>query len=60
MQDTPLDKLDRKHFAKGSRGLEQNGGAAALRQTGNGKEVALMEAKIKKLCTLLEEVELVL
>lgn len=56
MQHTPLDKLDKKHFAKGSRGSEQNGVAMAVQQTDNGKDIALMEAKVKKLCLLLEEV----
>ena len=55
MQDTPLEKLDRKHFAKGSRDPEQNGVAAAP-QANNLKEIALMETKINKLCELLEEV----
>ena len=55
MQDTPLEKLDKKHFAKGSGGPDQNGVAAAPQVT-NLKEIALMEAKINKLCELLEEV----
>ncbi|KAH7557788.1 hypothetical protein JRO89_XS11G0220500 [Xanthoceras sorbifolium] len=54
-KDTPLEKLDRKHFAKGSRGAEQNGVAAAPHEVNNLKEIALMEAKIKKLCDLLYE-----
>ncbi|KAK6135201.1 hypothetical protein DH2020_031046 [Rehmannia glutinosa] len=52
---TPLEKLDRKHFAKGSRGPEQNGGALALQPSEDAKEIALMEAKMKKLCDLLHE-----
>ncbi|PKI72437.1 splicing factor SF3a60 homolog [Punica granatum] len=52
---TPLEMLDKKHFAKGSRSLEQNGTAVAPEQMDSSKEIALMEAKIKKLCSLLEE-----
>lgn len=52
---TPLEKLDKKHFAKGSRGPERNGGGAPLQLNEDAKEVALMEAKIRKLCDLLEE-----
>lgn len=56
MQNTPLEKLDKKHFAKGVRGLEKNGVAAVPQEYENSKEIALMEAKMKKLCDLLEEV----
>ena len=56
MQNTPLEKLDKKHFAKGSRVFQQNGTAAALQQDENSKEIALMEAKMQKLCDLLDEV----
>ncbi|KAL8550807.1 hypothetical protein ACS0TY_000034 [Phlomoides rotata] len=52
---TPLDKLDRKHFAKGSRGPEQNGSAVAPRPSEDAKEIALMEAKMNKMCDLLRE-----
>ncbi|KAK7410706.1 hypothetical protein VNO78_01709 [Psophocarpus tetragonolobus] len=52
---TPLEKLDRKHFAKGARGVEKNGVAAVPQEDGDSKEIALMEAKMKKLCDLLEE-----
>lgn len=55
MQHTPLDKLDKKHFAKGARGKEQNGVAPATQEVGNLKDIALMEAKMKKLCDLLSE-----
>ncbi|CAL1409685.1 unnamed protein product [Linum trigynum] len=51
---TPLEKLEKKHFAKGSQLPVQNG-AAALKENINSKEVALMEAKVIKLCTLLSE-----
>ncbi|KAL6291666.1 hypothetical protein ACE6H2_009176 [Prunus campanulata] len=54
-KDTPLEKLDRKHFAKGSRGSVQNGAAAASQEVDNSKEIALLEAKVKKLCDLLNE-----
>lgn len=53
-----MEKLDKKHFAKGSRGVEQNGLAAAPHEVDNLKEIALMEAKVKKLCDLLTEVSL--
>lgn len=52
---TPLEMLDNKHFAKGSRGSEQNGGALALKEVDNSKEIALMESKVTKLCDLLNE-----
>lgn len=58
VQHTPLEKLDKKHFPKGSRGSEQNGIAAALQQNEDWKEIALMESKMEKLCDLLEEVSL--
>ncbi|KAL7003598.1 hypothetical protein U1Q18_004749 [Sarracenia purpurea var. burkii] len=50
-----LEQVDRKHFAKGSRGSEQNGVSAAPQQAESLKEIAVMEAKIKKLCDLLDE-----
>ncbi|CAN4085746.1 unnamed protein product [Withania somnifera] len=53
-KSTPLEKLDRKHFSKGSRKPEQNGVAAAP-QVGDVKEIALVEAKIRRLCDLLDE-----
>lgn len=55
MQHTPLEKLDKKHFAKGAHGLEKIG-VAAVPLEGNLKEIALMETKMKKLCELLDEV----
>lgn len=58
MQHTPLEKLDKKHFAKGARGVEKNGVAAVSQEDGNSKEIALMEAKMTKLCDLLEEVSI--
>ncbi|XP_057798707.1 splicing factor SF3a60 homolog [Salvia miltiorrhiza] len=52
---TPLDKLDPKHFVKGSRRHEQNGGVVAQQPSEDAKEIALMEAKMKKMCDLLHE-----
>lgn len=55
MQYTPLDQLDRKHFTKGSRNTQQNG---AAEQMSSKKEIALMEAKLQRICELLKEVSL--
>ncbi|GER46705.1 splicing factor 3a [Striga asiatica] len=52
---TPLEKLDKKHFAKGSNGPKKNGGAVAPQPSEDAKEIALMEAKMKKICDLLHE-----
>ncbi|WOL20473.1 splicing factor [Canna indica] len=52
-KDTPLEQLDRKHFAKSTRKTEQNGSAE---QMNSKKEVALMEAKLQRICELLKEV----
>ncbi|KAJ4705844.1 splicing factor 3A subunit 3-like [Melia azedarach] len=53
---TPLEKLDRKHFAKGSRRQEENGAVApAPQEVENLKDVALMETKMIKICDLLSE-----
>ena len=41
LQHTPLEQLDRKHFAKGD----------DLK-----KEIALLEVKMKRLCEILDEV----
>ncbi|XP_021909291.1 splicing factor SF3a60 homolog [Carica papaya] len=54
-QDTPLEKLDKKHFTKSSWGLEHNGLAAPPQEVNNSKDIALMEAKMRKLCDLLDE-----
>uniref|UniRef100_A0A2P2KRP2 Splicing factor 3A subunit 3-like n=1 Tax=Rhizophora mucronata TaxID=61149 RepID=A0A2P2KRP2_RHIMU len=54
-KNTPLEKLDKKHFAKGSQGSVINGSAVASQEVDNAKEIALMEAKIRKLCELLNE-----
>lgn len=58
MQHTPLEKLDKKHFAKGARASQQNQAAAVPEQDDNVKEIALLETKLKKLCDLLDEVSL--
>ena len=56
LQHTPLQLLDKKHFAKLSRQPIQNWMAVASQNNENLKQVALMEAKIEKLCDLLDEV----
>ncbi|KAJ4840073.1 hypothetical protein Tsubulata_011458 [Turnera subulata] len=50
---TPLEKLDKKHFAKGARGPQQHRDAS--KEDESSKEIALMEAKVTKLCDLLDE-----
>ncbi|WCJ36831.1 splicing factor-related [Euphorbia peplus] len=50
-KDTPLEKLDKKHFAKGSRGSEQNVGNGVE----NSNDIALVEAKVRRLCDLLSD-----
>ncbi|CAA2998735.1 splicing factor SF3a60 homolog [Olea europaea subsp. europaea] len=52
---TPLEKLDRKHFAKGSRGPQQNGNSVTILPSADAKEIALIESKVKRLCDLLQE-----
>lgn len=56
LQDTPLEKLDRKHFAKPPPNGKQNGDAKATQEGDSAKQIALTEAKVKKLCSLLDEV----
>ena len=58
VQHTPLEQLDQKHFAKGSRRSEQNGTPAAPKEADNSKEIALLEAKLRKICELLYEVRI--
>ncbi|CAI9092540.1 OLC1v1027808C1 [Oldenlandia corymbosa var. corymbosa] len=53
---TPLEKLDKKHFAKGHRTSEQNGSVPAPQLGEDAKEVALMEAKVEKLCDSLDDI----
>ncbi|CAE6087858.1 unnamed protein product [Arabidopsis arenosa] len=52
---TPLEKLDKKHFAKAPHNGKQNGDAKSTHESENAKEIALIEAKVKKLCNLLDE-----
>ncbi|KHG05921.1 Sf3a3 [Gossypium arboreum] len=52
---TPLEKLDKKHFAKGSHGPQQNGSTAVSQDINSLKQIALVEAKMKKLCDLLSK-----
>ncbi|CAH2073902.1 unnamed protein product [Thlaspi arvense] len=52
---TPLEKLDKKHFAKPPHNGNQNGDAKATQESETAKEIALTEAKVKKLCNLLDE-----
>ncbi|XP_021764140.1 splicing factor SF3a60 homolog [Chenopodium quinoa] len=56
-KNTPLEKLDKKHFAKPQRGSKQNGnGDLQFQKQDDIKELALVEAKMVKLCELLEEI----
>jgi len=48
-KDTPLENLDKKHFAKGARLSKENRATAALELDQNSKEIALIEAKMKKI-----------
>lgn len=52
---TPLENLDKNHFAKGTQGSRQNGGIALPQVNRDAKDVAFMEAKLRKLCDLMEE-----
>lgn len=56
VQHTPLEKLDKKHFAKPPNNGKQNGDAKATQESESAKVIALTEAKVKKLCSLLDEV----
>lgn len=47
---TPLEKLDRKHFAKRHRTTEQPG-----EDDDSSREIAMMETRVQKLCELLDE-----
>ncbi|KXZ48869.1 hypothetical protein GPECTOR_25g454 [Gonium pectorale] len=57
LRDTPLDKLDRKHFAKGvvppSAAAEP---AASSKQAAAARNVALLEVKVRKMAELLVNV----
>ncbi|PIA54844.1 hypothetical protein AQUCO_00901023v1 [Aquilegia coerulea] len=50
-----LTKLDKKHFAKGSRDVGLNGASDASQQTDDVRQIALMETKLKRICELLSE-----
>ncbi|KAL5709675.1 hypothetical protein ACHQM5_020335 [Ranunculus cassubicifolius] len=52
-KNTPLEKLDKKHFAKGSAGV---GLASVSEQPGYMKQISLLQIKVKKLCHLLGDV----
>ncbi|CAH8292686.1 unnamed protein product [Eruca vesicaria subsp. sativa] len=53
---THLEMLDKKHFTKPSLKRKRNGDAKATTQVpNNAKHIALTEAKVKKLCNLLDE-----
>ncbi|CAL4948136.1 unnamed protein product [Urochloa decumbens] len=58
LKHTPLEQLDRKHFAK----VPRTKGDSNATSNGNNfkddlkKEIALMEVKMKRLCELLDEV----
>lgn len=56
VQHSPLEKLDKKHFAKPLHKGRQNGDAKATQEPDSAKQIALTEAKVKKLCNLLDEV----
>lgn len=56
-KNTPLENLDKKHFAKTRRSSGQNGnGDVPSQEQEDIKELALVEAKMKKLCELLGEI----
>ncbi|KAJ7546379.1 hypothetical protein O6H91_08G037900 [Diphasiastrum complanatum] len=52
---TPLEELDRKHFAKGTQQSQKKLEEEASNQVHAFKEVALMEAQVQRLCELLCE-----
>ncbi|KAJ0753112.1 putative transcription factor C2H2 family [Helianthus annuus] len=49
---TPLENLDKRHFAKGARRPEQNN---VKHQNDDLKQIARMEVKLEKLCEILSE-----
>lgn len=55
-QHTPLEQLDKKHFSKGSHGVKVKGAAVASQQNSDAKRIGLMEAKLTRICELLNEV----
>ncbi|XP_027103575.1 splicing factor SF3a60 homolog [Coffea arabica] len=54
-KDKPLEELDRKNFAKASHQSDLNGVLSTPLSGKDAKEIALMEAKVSKLCDLLDE-----
>eukprot|EP00271_Cylindrocystis_brebissonii_P006567 TRINITY_DN19344_c0_g2_i1.p1 TRINITY_DN19344_c0_g2~~TRINITY_DN19344_c0_g2_i1.p1 ORF type:complete len:519 (-),score=143.44 TRINITY_DN19344_c0_g2_i1:844-2400(-) len=55
-KDTPVEQLDPRHFAKGAtHAVKRQPGEGQARQLEAGKVVALVEAKVRKLCELLKE-----
>uniref|UniRef100_A0A0D9VY87 Matrin-type domain-containing protein n=1 Tax=Leersia perrieri TaxID=77586 RepID=A0A0D9VY87_9ORYZ len=57
LKHTPLERLDRKHFAKGSHNSVSNANTNGNNFKDNLKrEIALMEVKMRRLCELLDEV----
>ena len=56
LQDKPLEELDRKNFAKAFHQSDLNGILSTPLSGKDAKEIALMEAKLSKLCDLLDEV----
>ncbi|KAI3705730.1 hypothetical protein L1987_75971 [Smallanthus sonchifolius] len=52
---TPLEKLDKRHYAKGAPRFKQNGPVASQHQNDDSKRIAFMEIKIEKLCEILHE-----
>eukprot|EP00850_Spirogloea_muscicola_P008355 SM000044S16002 [mRNA] locus=s44:547480:551288:+ [translate_table: standard] len=55
LKDTPLDELDRKHFAKGVVPPKKSTAEAAEQQRIAAKDIALLEVKLQRLCELLRE-----
>ncbi|PKA61495.1 hypothetical protein AXF42_Ash014412 [Apostasia shenzhenica] len=51
---TPLEQLDKKHFAKGFHVSKHNSEIFA-QQNNEKREIALIEAKLQRMCELLEE-----
>ncbi|KAL6130247.1 hypothetical protein ACLB2K_068628 [Fragaria x ananassa] len=55
--DTPLEKLDKKHFVKGSRGSAQNGAAVAPQQVGILYFLLNVSACLQIICCIVQAVE---
>jgi hypothetical protein len=57
LQNTPLERLDRKHFAKVPHTLNVSSESSNDNSFKDDlKETALLEVKMKRLCKLLDEV----